>query len=355
MTLDPRVLPLINTGIALLNTLLLVGLVLRGQPVSTGPTAAPVSMGGGLVASESPPPDDPHQPGGRAAEVVVDAPPAPTSAPTFRGVIDSVLTPLKTASADLGLPVTLPTDAGVDACVKTEDLATPACVELLAVLKAGYEKARMPFPSLNGPKESAERMPENGQGQGQDGAMIKVYLETLRARVAEAARSAGDNPDSFLPSSAAITGAAGSGSLSSPEATLVVDQLREAHRKYNLPFSEPATPGAPGGGPPGGSPGGSPGGAPGGPSGSPSGLQPAHVDAQAPENSRLKGYFEFMSHHVKQAAVQSGMDPTVLLPTDAEFAAATAGSPDSPAVEKVAAKLKESCGTLNIDFYPLPQ
>ena len=287
MKLDPGVLTLVNVLFTGLNTLLLVGLLLR-EDAPRSPVVPDLDGAGTLVAGTTAMAGGASGggAGGSAAGTLTPEVPATTtvsptvatdagqSAPAggfseVESVLASTRTPLASAAADLKKNVQMPSEAETAACVGSNDLKSPACGVVLTLLKRGYAETGMPFPSL--PEHGASTPPSGAtlSGVAPSGAppsapsgatapggttlgttpgatptrstgALRVYLDTLTARARSAASAAGDNAATVLPTPEALDAAVATGVLDSPESKRVIDQLRMAHQKYGLKFSEPA-------------------------------------------------------------------------------------------------------------------
>lgn len=259
MAVDSNAMAAVNTTLTGLNTLLLVGLLVRGG-APTAPTpvaAASVDAAGPSVRTtvETPPsapvqttavepatpPTTPNAATGSSAEPAAPA----TGASPLANFLDSTLTPLKSAAADLKRPVVLPTAAEEAACEQSGDLTSAPCGVVIALLKKGYGITGMPFPSLpeaNAPSgTSAPSQATSGAPSHTNGA-LRVYFDTLTKKIRKSAVDVGDDPTTLLPSAEAVDAAVASGAIDSAASQAVLDQLRKAHLKYGLKFTEPLSP-----------------------------------------------------------------------------------------------------------------
>ena len=211
-------LTILNTGLLVANTLLLVGLLLRGGSggeTSSVPSAAPALF---EVPSGSTAPPMSTAPGGASLDGVGD-------------FLEATISPLAGAAADHGVPPeeVLPTDESIAAAVESDSLDSPESLAVIAALKEGYAKFNMPFPEVQIPAPpGAEPTPsEPGAAAEPDqGAEIEAWVVPTINQLRDALAEKNESEDGLIPTEEEITAAVSSGRFDSEESRWIIDMLK---------------------------------------------------------------------------------------------------------------------------------
>lgn len=319
-------LTVLNTGLLAVNTLILVGLLLRGggdapapaaspDPTTSAPqAAAPPSLSSGSPRPMNAAPDGPTLDG-------------------IGGFIEATVSPLADAAQDHGAGDILPTEEEIAAAVKTDSLESPETLAVLETLKAGYAKFNMPFPEIKIPgPPSAE--PDEGvpsTSREDDSAQIESWatptIDKLRGALAEK----GESEAGLIPTEDEVAAAVASGRMDSEETRWIIDKLKNGYARLDLPFPEPGSVSAP--------------------SAPPSAPSSAGSPSSNGEQKVLEAYFKANIQRLELMAGKQGIEVSDVLPDDEVIRAAVAsGDISSDAAQPALEQLRTGYDRVGLKF-----
>ncbi len=301
-------LTLANTAMLVVNSLLLIGLLLRSAPGPAPATsAAPVLPAPASTASS-------------ATLRPVSA--APAGGEGVEGFLMATIRPLREAAEDHRIATAglLPDDAAVAAAVRSDSLSSAETRAVLDTLRTGYARFNMPFPELKIP-ESPSGAPSQGSDAA-DGQAIAAWIAPTVARLAEELESKGERDAGLLPTEAEIAAAVESDRLDSAESRWVIDKLKNGYARLDLDFPEPGA-----------------------------AAPPPVTGGGGIEQDMLRAYFEANLQRLKLMASKQGVDAASVLPEDAVIEAAiTSGDITSAAARPALDQLREGFAQVGLEF-----
>jgi hypothetical protein len=232
-----------------------------GGPVHTdgpahpdGPQGPPGADGLGAAGGTAPPPGEgdkapPPDGGGKGPPPADGGPPPPADAPErVARFLDDTITPLAGAAKDKGVdPATvLPATADVAAAKASGSLSSPQSVAVIAVLESAYKRFNMPFPTIPAPpvQSGGARKPEDAaRATTTDGGakdILRAYFTTTSARLTRQAAARDVDLSSALPTNADVAAAVASGDIASAQSAAVIETLRAASERLDIPFRDPS-------------------------------------------------------------------------------------------------------------------
>ncbi len=169
------------------------------------------------------------------------------AAQNFAQLLEQTIEPLLRASSDHNEKIDLPTDKQIAAADASKSISSPESQLVLDILKEGYERYNMPFPTLKVPKD--KMIPEPDSKEREDltpdsqSLEIKAWLIPTVERLRTELQKKGEKELGIIPSEAEIGAAISSGRFESLETELVVDMLKNGFARFSLPFPDPSSPG----------------------------------------------------------------------------------------------------------------
>jgi hypothetical protein len=314
-------LTLLNTGLLVVNTLMLVGLLLRGGGDSpqTAPSTAPQTSAPLATSAPLSPRPMSTAPDGPAVEGVV-------------GFIQATVGPLAAAAKDHGVsdPTIIPTEEEIDAAMASNSLESAETQALFVKLKAGYARFNMPFPDIKVPgppgAEGASSAPSTPQTDR--GPEIQAWVTPTIAHLRELLAEKGESEAGLIPTDAEIAAAVASGRMDSEETRWVIDKLKNGYARLDQPFPEPGS--------------------------ASSASDPAATSGRAASESEqtlLRAYFEAQVQRLELNANKQGVNVADVLPDEAVISAAVAsGDIASDAARPALEQLRAGYERVGLEF-----
>ncbi|MFT5686574.1 MAG: hypothetical protein ACI8RZ_007530 [Myxococcota bacterium] len=309
-------LTVLNTGMLAVNTLLLVGLLLRGgspTPATSPATTAPQTTSS---AVQEPRPMS-TAPGGPTLEGVA-------------GFIEATVSPLSDAASDHGVtdPAILPSDAEIAAAVDSDSLESAETLLVIEKLKAGYSQFNMPFPEIKIPgppgTEPSQGTAPSSSGTDQ-GPEIQAWATPTIAHLREVLSEKGESEAGLIPTDDEVAAAVASGRIDSEETRWVIDTLKNGYARLDLPFPELGETGA--------------------------SSEPTERAASSGEQEVLRAYFEANMQRLELMASKQGVEVSDVLPEQAVIeAAVSSGDISSDAARPALDQLRAGYERVGLEF-----
>ena len=312
-------LTIVNTGLLVVNTLLLVGLLLRGgsdTEVSTAPVTAPAPL---------------DVPAGSTAPPMSTAP-AGLSLDGVGDFLEATASPLADAAGDHGVEAgeVLPSEDAIAAAIASDRLDSPETLAVIATLKEGYAKFNMPFPEVQIPAAPAAEPTPSEPGAPSEvdqGSEIEAWVAPTIAHLQEVLAEKGESEAGLIPTEDEIAAAVSSGRFDSDESRWVIDMLKNGYARFDLAFPEPgavSTPSAP---------------------------QPTTRAVSTGEQEVLRAYFEANTQRLKLMASKQGISVDDVLPEPSVVEAAVAsGDISSEAAQPALDQLRSGYERVGQEF-----
>jgi hypothetical protein len=265
-------------------------------------------------------------------------------AQNFAQLLEQTIEPLLRASSDHNEKIDLPTEEQIAAADASKSISSPETQLVLDILKDGYKRYNMPFPTLKVPKEKTIPEPDIKQGEELDpdsqSLEIKAWLIPTVERLRTELQKKGEKELGIIPSEVEIQAAISSGQYQSTEAELVVDMLKNGFARFSLPFPDPNNPGTI--------------------EEQPETNQDTEGQAEQTETSSsekqiLKAYFQGQLQRLRLESNSKSIDIESSKPSEEEISLAVqTGSLSSDESQSVIAKIKTCYEKLSLTFYAPP-
>ncbi len=169
--------------------------------------------------------------------------PSPSSggANNYEELLLQSIQPLERAYAEHGEEVLLPSEVQLQAAVKTNSLKSEESKVVLAILKQGYEKFNMPFPTLKIPSSRMSTNQGPQQNDAPENALPPPFGEWIRRkaeRLTAELTSKKESPAGLVPTEQQIQAAVSSGDPRSEESRLAIDMLKNGYARIQLDFQD---------------------------------------------------------------------------------------------------------------------
>jgi len=265
-------------------------------------------------------------------------------AQNFSQLLEQTIEPLLRASSDHNEKIELPTEEQISAADASKSISSPETQLVLDILKEGYKRYNMPFPTLKVPKEKTIPEPDIKQGDELDpdsqSLEIKAWLIPTVERLRTELQKKGEKELGIIPSEVEIAAAISSGRYQSTEAELVVDMLKNGFARFSLPFPDPNNPGTIEEQPE---------------TNQDSVDKKEQAETSSSEKQILKAYFQGQLQRLRLESNSKSIDLESSKPSEEEISfAVQTGSLSSDESQSVIVKIKTCYDKLGLTFYAPP-
>lgn len=215
-----------------------------------------------VLAGREPPP--------AAASPIAASPRGPAGAPgayvpgsgdPVEQMLRDTIAPAQRAAEEMDIDVSgeLPTEAMVQAAIRSGSIDSAESAAVLTALRAVYQKLGMPFPRFGAPgaagapaappgpvappapgaDPSAPSAPSAAAAGPADPQIVGAWFTATVARLRREGKAAGVEVGAFIPSDAEIDAATATGDFGSPPAVAAMARLQEGFSAVGVPFPAP--------------------------------------------------------------------------------------------------------------------